>query len=119
MGVRRVDGAGRRLVAALVFALHLLVAVALPLADAGIAATAADDAAVRMTAPEEARRDASHDHFQCQFCRLLGQGAVAATSDARSIAGAAPAAVAASAANESAALSASPLPLGSRAPPPA
>ncbi|HEX7091170.1 MAG TPA: hypothetical protein VF192_13600 [Longimicrobiales bacterium] len=117
MRVRRLDGAGRRLGAALVFALHLLMVLALPLADAGIEAATADDAAVRLAAPDEARRDASHDHFQCQFCRLLGQGAVAATCDARSTAGEAPAAVAAGATNESVTLSASPLPLGSRAPP--
>lgn len=111
-------GAGGKLAAAAVVGLHLLVAALLPLADADIEAAAAADIAVQLDAGRgDGSTPRSHDHFDCQFCRVLGQGAVAAAGTARTAVLDEPAAPAPPAADGSIAPAASPLPLGSRAPP--
>lgn len=100
-----------------VFALQLLLAAMLPLADAGLEATAARPDVVVSAPGDDALGQRSHDHKVCQFCRLLGQDALMATGTARTAALAEPTLPPAPAAPEALTAAASPFPLGSRAPP--
>ena len=116
MLVRVRTGRGGRLVAAAVFALHLLLAGTLPLADAGVEA-AARPGAVLSDADADAAGQRLHDHMACQFCRLLGQDALMAAGTVRAaiLAELTPSPVPAT--TETLTTATSPLPLGSRAPP--
>ena len=117
MLVRVRTGRGGRLVAAAVFALHLLLAGTLPLADAGVEAAAARPGAVLSDADADAAGQRLHDHMACQFCRLLGQDALMAAGTVRAavLAELTPSPVPAT--TETLTTPTSPLPLGSRAPP--
>jgi len=117
MLVRIRTGAGGRLAAAAVFALHLLLAATLPLADAGVEATAPRPGVQVSDAGADAPGQRLHDHMDCQFCRLLGQGALTTAGTARTALLVEPVPPPSPATAEGLTAATSPLPLGSRAPP--
>jgi len=104
-------------VAAAVLALQLLLAGMLPLVDAGVEATAARPDIAVSDGGADAPGRRSHDHLACQFCRLLGQGALTAAGTARVAILVEPTSPPASATAATVTAATSPLPLGSRAPP--
>lgn len=118
MLVRIRTGKGGRLAATAVFALHLLLAAALPLADADVEATAATVPNVRLRGDgADASEQRPHDPVVCQFCLALNQAAVTMAGAARTAGPAQPVTPSSPIATDSFPSTASPLPLGSRAPP--
>lgn len=103
--------------AAAVLALQLLLTVALPLADAGIEATAARPDVMVGEVGSDAPGQRPHDHMACQFCRLLGQDALMAAGTAQTAVLVEPTLPLAPATPEALTPAAPPFPLGSRAPP--
>jgi len=117
MLVRIRTGAGGRFAAAAAFALHLLLAATLPLADASVEATAPRRGVQVSDAGADAPAQRLHDHMGCQFCRLLGQGALTPVGAARTVILVGPSPSPAPTTAETLTAATSPLPLGSRAPP--
>jgi hypothetical protein len=104
-------------VAGVALALQLLLAGVLPLADASVEATAARPGIAVSDGGDDAPGQRLHDHLVCQFCRLLGEGALAAVGPSRVAVLVGPPLPPAPATAAAVTAATSPLPLGSRAPP--
>jgi|GEM_PF-592411 hypothetical protein len=117
MSVRGRTGRGGRRVAVAVLVVQLLLTAALPLADAGLEASAPRSGVVVSEAGSGAPGQRPHDHMACQFCRLLGQDALMAAGAVRAAVGGEPTPPPAPSTLEALAPTTPAFPLGSRAPP--
>lgn len=100
-----------------VLVVQLLLTAALPLADAGLEASAPRSGVVVSEAGSGAPGQRPHDHMACQFCRLLGQDVLMAAGAVRAAVGGEPTPPPAPSTLEALAPTTPAFPLGSRAPP--